>query len=79
MIGPPGSHAEAVGSRRGLVVLGWFEGLSSRLTLESLAGCAVDVVAGAGGVVADLLGDEFFSLDMVECVVFLGLGEFFFP
>ena len=61
------------------MALGWFEGLSSRLTLESLAGCAVDVVAGAGGVVADLLGDEFFSLDMVECVVFLGLGEFFFP
>lgn len=41
----PRLHAEAVG---GLLVLGQIEGLISRLAFECLAGCEVDVVAGAG-------------------------------
>src|SRR5699024_3324377 len=68
----PGSHAEAVGGRCGLLLLGWFEGLPSRLAFECLAGCAVDVVAGAGGVVADLLGDELLAGDGLS-VAFVGV------
>ena len=44
----PRLHAEAVGSGRGLLVLGQIEGLTSCLAFECLAGCEVDVVAGAG-------------------------------
>lgn len=44
----PRLHAEAVGSGRSLLVLGQIEGLTSRLAFECLAGCEVDVVAGAG-------------------------------
>ncbi len=54
------------------MVLGWFKGLPSRLAFECVAGCAVDVVAGAGGVVADLLGDEFFAGDGLA-VAFVGV------
>ena len=68
----PGSHAEAVGGRCGLLVLGWFEGLPSRLAFECLAGCAVYVLAGAGGVVADLLSDELFAGDALS-VAFVGV------
>ena len=68
----PGSDAEAVGGGYGLLVLGWFEGLPGSVAVHGLAGCAVDVVAGAGGVVADFLGDELFAGDALA-VAFVGV------
>src|SRR5699024_10971604 len=75
-----GGFAAAGGGCQGAVLLSGRGCAVCGVAVEGASGCAVDVVAGAGGVVADLLRHEFGSVDrlsvaLVRVVVAVALGD----
>src|SRR5690606_28158592 len=60
-----GGRAGAFGRVEGTVLFPGWSAAAGGFAVESAAGCAVHVVAGAGGVVADLLGHELAALDLL--------------
>src|SRR5690606_39297535 len=69
-----GGRAGAFGRVEGTVLFPGWSAAAGGFAVESAAGCAVDVVAGAGGAVAERPGTEHAALELLRVTLLGVLG-----